>query len=157
MNRWLDEVQSITGRIERLSKDIRTMLAINELLGDVDLSDVASHWVYQDAQGLIRVELALKDDKRDSKLAHALARKLSVRFTKGKAWDNSSLYLTADLPATDQRPAFRIKIEGAVPKTCEVRVVETPLTAEEFEAAKVEALNNIKATKVTREIVCSKR
>lgn len=155
-SKFQDEISTIACRMERQSREIKALLLADTLLRDVDLSDVAYHSVVQNADTYaVFITLNLDTEKKDSRLAHVLARKLGCKFLKSKShWDKSTLDLKATIPAGDDTPEYNITICGSVPSTCKIIVKEIPLTDEEIEAKRAEALANVLTVRTEREIVC---
>lgn len=141
-----DEIKGNGKRISQICEEIETLSFFDDLLSGIDLADVAYLSVCN--YGKPSISLTLSEEHRNSKLAHKIARRFHVIFTKTKSYWGESLDMTA---STDE---WAIGINGAVPSTCHIVEHEEPMTAEEIETAQQKALANVKTVKVTREIVC---
>jgi hypothetical protein len=150
MTRFQTEIQDNVKRVERIAKETKALFQADELFGSVDLSDVAYTSVYIHSSGVLHVALTLKEDKKDSRLAHVLARKLDCTFLKSKDWSGEAL----QLKARNEAAMWEVIIEGVVPRTCEIIVTEEQLTAEEIETARAAALASVSSVRVKREICC---
>ncbi len=155
------ELGDVADYIKRRGEDIKRLMLLERVFQGISLADV-SHF-YQsglvteyDTLKQVSVNLTLKEDKRDSKLAHKIARKFHVKFTKAKAWYGDTLILNGTIPADDLHgiPEISITINGAVPATCKVVEKRTPMTEEEIEAAKAAALAKVPTERVERVLVC---
>lgn len=149
MANLLEEIKSNSERIARISRDNELLVQAMQVIGDVDLSDVAYVVVSQYGDSPMNLTLSLSDEKKDSHLAHTLCQRLGCRFEKEKSSWNESLTLTAELPN------IQIVISGYQPATCRIVEQEEPLSVEEIEAAKAEALAQVKTVRVRRELICT--
>ncbi len=153
MNRFQQEIADIAHRMTRMGEEIRNNQMADKLLNGIDLSDVSytSLSLYSD---VFRITITLDGDKMESKLPHKIAQRFHLKFTKAPSWDKESLTYKATSPATDDQCEIHWCIEGCKPKTCQLIMREIPLTEEEIEAARVEALSRVKTVRIEREIKC---
>ena len=147
------EIAQNLNRIQNLSRETVFLTQLAQTFHGVDLSDVAYIGVSNPEDAYNeggRITLSLKDDAKDSKLAHVLARKLSMKFRKEKAYWGESFNLSGETA-----DGLRIEITGYL-GTCRIVETEIPLSAEELEAARERALANVKTSRIERTVKCGK-
>jgi len=135
------------------TKRIQRVMYIADKFNGIDLSDIEQIYCYGDLPHVF-IDMALKKDKRDSKLAHKLARHFMTEFKKHKRYTSDSLvyvatvdFVNGDCSGTDK---ITIEISGAVPATCKLVEREVTMTDEEYQ----QAVASIKRVKVVKEISC---
>ncbi len=157
-DRFEIEVEQTSDRLKRLGKEIELNLIAHRLLEGIDLSDLSYHSLNQYDGQPVHITLALESDKKDSRLPHKIAQRFHLKFEKKKDWSGESLEMHADMPADrilrPGIPPIHWEISGVVPKTCKMILREIPLTEEEIEKARAEALANVKTVRIEREISC---
>ena len=130
MTRFQTEIQDQLSRIAAIANECKALQAADELFGTFDLSDVSYSSVRLDQDGKLNVFLYLKDDRKDSDIIKRLRRaRLCGPFTGEQNWRQDALEYVSD------SPMLRISVFGAVPATCKLETIETPLTEEELTAA----------------------
>src|SRR6185436_8632189 len=109
MNAIEEKLQTTLGEIGRYQKEAARLLMLNDLLKDVDLSDVSHIYTYETTYNGQRYELTLylKEEAKDSHLPHKLCQKFGIQMSKSKSYDKDSLVYTGDVN-TDE---FRLRIQ----------------------------------------------
>lgn len=138
------KVADLRESIKRDQERAALYIKLSSVFSGLDLFDVQSTYAFVSYSGKINVSFVLKEDRRDSKLAHKLAQRFGCDFKKEKSWDNQTLVYRAETAD------FYLEVSGAVPATCKVVEKEVALSEEEIAAA----VANIKRTKIVREINC---
>jgi hypothetical protein len=120
--------------VRYIHKNIGRLVRLAEYFEGVDLADVSS--IYADTYSATdEITLYLKEDRKDSKLAHILAQHLGINFTKEKNYDKASLRYIGQKDQDqngDGKPALRVVIVGAVPSTCTVEYTEEDIPEDQI-------------------------
>ena len=127
-NIFENEIGSATNRIASLGAEIGVLVRANALVGTLpEMADV-SHLSINCYYDTPHVDLYLREDAADSKLAHAMARALRCRFEKTLDYSQRSFVLSSTVDG------LMWNIHGYL-GSCKLIQTEVPLTPEEYEAA----------------------
>lgn len=153
-----EQVDYIVRDIKRQSERLENYRLVEKVFASVNITEDHNIYTYTYGEKSVYVEFspAYGDDasKDLRSLVHKIARRFHVKFTKDAT--EGTVNYRADFPliVDDKEWEIRVRFSGVVPKTCTVEEIEIPLSDEEIEENRRNALESVKTTRIERKITC---
>lgn len=157
-----DMISGVARDIQRQAERLVLYQEMREFFNDLPINDDTYVYLCKYSDGEIYVEFSPNTQAENGKdlrpLIHAICQKFGAEFKKTVNWDGVSLVYESrfnhQLSKNDEPTNFRVQVSGVVPSTCRVEELVVPLSEDEIEALRLEALSKIQTTRTERKIIC---